>query len=198
MSEPYRKPAAGGAGRLAEKPLGDYYAVVLRDADFSLLKVGVAGGLGGGGSFPVPEMGSLCACCNADASTAVPFDASTDRLRVDPIQVPTCATCAGHLRKNTNAEQLVGGSLIPIAIGLGIWSVMNEIYALTAVAVVVGIGVTRWILQKGRKRRETARLGHHPHLEIMVAIGQCAVRTTNKRLAEELVQNHAKVLHRAR
>ncbi len=196
MSEPYRKPAPAD-GRLPTKPAGDYYAVVLREKDFSLLKVGVAGGLGGGGSFPIPEMGDLCACCNADSTTTIPFDASTDRLRVDPIAVPVCATCAGHLRKNTNLAQLVGGSLIPIVVGLGIWSAANGLYWLTAIAVLLGIGGVRWIRGERKKRRETASLGHHPHLEIMVAIGQCVVRTTNKRLAEHLATQHARELHRA-
>ena len=114
------------------------------------------------------------------------------------IGVPVCAVCAGHLKKNTNAAQFVGGSLIPIAVGLGIWSIVNEIWAVTVVAALLGAGVTRWLLRARAKRRETARAGHHPDLEISVTIGQTVVRTTNKRLAEHVLASHAGKVHRAR
>lgn len=198
MSEPYRAPAEPTTG-LAKKADGDYYSVVLREKDFSLLRVGVAGGLGGGGDFPIPDFGDRCACCNAEGKLLkVPFDASTDRLRVDPIDVPVCPSCIGHLKKNTQGAQLLGGSLIPIVLGVGIWSAAQGIWPGLVGALVAASAIAWWIQRDRARRREMAANGHHPHLEILVAIGQCAIRTTNHRLAAHLAEHHTKELHRAR
>lgn len=198
MTEPYRAPPPEVALKVADKPLGDYYAVVLREPNFSLLRVGVAGGLGGRGGFPIPDFGEPCACCNGVARMTTPFDASTQRLAVDPIDVPVCPECLPHVKQNTNAEQLVGGSLIPIAVGLFIWALAGGGYLLTIPAVALGAGVAAYLAKNRRRRLDEARRGHHPHLEISVAIGQCVVRTTNRRLASRLVENHERELHRAR
>lgn len=194
MTAPYRSPAEEAKGRLAAKPVGDYYSVALRDKDFSLLKVGIAGGLGGSGGFPLPDFGDRCACCNGEADRTLAFDPSTDRMHVDPINVPVCGTCQGHMKRNTSAAQILGGVLIPMALGGAIWSAASELYAVTALSVVVGIAITLYILRGRAKRRETARNGHHPELEMGATIGQISVRTTNKRLAERILDAHVKTL----
>jgi hypothetical protein len=58
-------------------------------------------------------------------------------------------------------------------------------------------GIAAWIAKTRSARRREAARGHHTGLEILVSPRQCSVRTTNPRLAEELVERNRGRVFRA-
>jgi hypothetical protein len=160
-------------------------AVVLRHKDFSLLKVGVAGALGGSARYPAPKLGERCVCCDQTDVGFRHFDPSTDRFQAEPIAIPLCETCAEHVSLSTHAQQFVA-ALICMGIGGVLYAVMNELWKWAAVAALLLAGLAAWGLARLSKRDRFARNGHHTGLEISAHPGQCAIRTTNPRLAAEI------------
>jgi hypothetical protein len=178
------------------KPPGSWYAVVLR-RDWSGAKVAAMGAFGGKATFPAPDLGRQCVCCDAADVEIIHFDASTDRFQCDPIAIPVCRPCRDHVKTSTTAAQLLGASIC-VGGGLALWGAMQALWPVAGVGAAITGGCV-WLIVSGRaKLRELAGSGHHAGLEIMAHPGQCAVRTTNRRVAQELVQRHAEWLHRVR
>ena len=181
---------------LEQKPPGAWYAVVLR-RDFSAAKLFAIGAVGGSGPFPMPELGSQCVCCDAAGAGHVPFDPSTDRMRCQPVQVPICEPCRWHVKRDTNDAQL-GAMALCVASGAALLGVMKELWVVAGLGA-AGVAGCVAVLMRGRaKARELAESGHFAGLEIMAHPGQCSVRTMNRRVAMELAQRHAEVIHRVR
>lgn len=181
--------------RLAEKPPGSWYSVVLRH-EHSHAAVFAMGALGGSSTFPVPDLGNDCVCCDAPDAGTVPFDPSMGRLECDPIQVAVCNACRGHVQRNTSGQQ-VAGITVCIGAGLAIWAVSIELWLLVAFGVLVLFAGIARLVNLGNLQRGLARDGHRAGLEIMASAGQCAVRTMNRRVAEHVLERHRRYVHRA-
>lgn len=179
-----------------QKPAGATYAVILRLPDFSIGEVAKMGGIGGSAPFPMPKMGESCACCNAPPTTSVGFDAVRgNRASAPPVPVPACAACALHLKRGTDGAQLLGIGVVVVAFG-AFYAATNakwDVLGLCVVAAVALVGIIVWRRRKGGR---AAANGHHRNIEIMANAHQCVVRTTNRALAERLVEAHGKEVHR--
>jgi hypothetical protein len=176
------------------KPLGTFYAVVLRTPDFSHGNVARKGGLAGEDVVPIPEFGAARVCCNGDAlgrTQRVELTAPGGHFPADPVDVPICAACAEHAVERTGASMMAGAALcvgVPVAV-LGFF-----FYDLPAVGV-AGLAITTatvaWLLRSRGARLARTRGGHHPGLSLLVAPRQCVVRTSNRAFAERVVAANA-------
>jgi hypothetical protein len=182
---------------LLERPAGAYYVVVLRNPDFSMGRVAMRGAFGGSDQFPRPDLGEKCVCCDAPSDGTVSFDAGSDRWRVDPIQLPVCEGCRPHVARSTTGAQLAGAVLC-IGIGGALYGAADQSLPIAAAGGVVLAGTALWILRSRAARAGRAAEGHHDRLEIGASPGQCAVRTTNRRLAEELISRNRDRVYRAK
>jgi uncharacterized protein YlaI len=181
--------------RVRYKPSGSWFGVVLRTSQFSYGKIAVGGAVGGKATFPTPDLGSSCVCCDRADAPSRRFDASTDRLRVDPIAIPVCSECDGHVAKSTNAAQMVA-ALLCVGGGGCLWGLMKPLaWAALGGAVLVACCVA-WLVAVRAARRRSARDGHFTGFEIMASFHQCSVRTTNPRLARELLDRNREQVFR--
>ena len=181
---------------IRRRPKGSWFSVVLRHPGFSLAATAATGALGGSFAAPRPALEPRCVCCDVETSATVPFSIDTDRVQGDPVPVPACPTCAGHLDRSTAGAQIMAAGL---CVGIGLIGVA---FATPNVTIgLVGLGLLAvsiaFLLRKRAARRRLATDGHHTGLEIMLHPGQCLVRTTNPRVAAALAQRHAHELHRA-
>jgi hypothetical protein len=181
---------------MAARPLGAWYAVVLTAPDFSLGHTAVVGALGASSSFPTPDLGERCVCCDGETTARRHFDASTDRFRADPIAIPLCADCGTHVQLNTSNGQLAG-ALVCVGLGGAIWGAAAPSLAAVAAGSALLAAIAAWIAAGRRARLKQAARGHHCGFEILISPRLCSVRTTNPRLAEELVERNRARVHRA-
>lgn len=187
--------------QVPQKAKGKFYAVVLRNADFSYANVARQGALGGDDVIPIPVLGTECVCCNADArGHTVPFSLTdaTENFTAEPLDVPVCTECTEHAAERTGASVMAAIGLctgIPAA-------VLGFVYDWGMVAGVAGLVITAvaiaWILRERMRRQDGTLNGHHPGASIMASPRQCVVRTTNRALAERVVERNASRVHRVR
>lgn len=176
------------------KPLGKFYAVVLRTPDFSHGNVARKGGLGGKDVVPVPEFGAECVCCDGDVMGRTQRVELTDpggHFRADPVDVPICAGCAEHAVERTGASIMAGAALCvggPVAV-LGFF--FYDLPAVGVAGLVITAATVAWLLRSKRARLAHTRGGHHPGLSLLVAPRQCVVRTPNRAFAERVVAANA-------
>jgi uncharacterized protein YlaI len=181
---------------LPEKAPGAWYAVVLRAPGYSAGHTAATAATLGTSDFPAPDLGKLCVCCDRETASAVDFDPSTDRFKITPIRMPVCDDCKGHVAEDTVVARILGALLILAGGGL-VYAGANGLHAVAAGCLVAAFALVLWISGRRRKRNAMAASGHKNGLEIGAHPRQCAVRTTNRRLAQELVSRHAPLVHRA-
>lgn len=172
---------------IARKPSGQWYAVVLKVDDapppvYGLLQVE--------GTFPRPELGTSCVCCDLDTKQRGRFDPRDDISRGDAIEFPLCERCESHVHKD---NKVAGNLTLAGAFGLGliVMGYNRDLWALVAVGIVVCAALAGWLVSSRAKRRRHAVDGHHVGLEITVKHGMCTVRTTNPRLANEIAARNS-------
>ena len=183
------------------KPVGKFYAVILRHPEFSHANVAVRGGLGGSDVVPVPDLGAPCVCCNGDTAgrtQTVELTSPGGRFHADPVEAPVCLSCAAHATERTGASIMAACLLcvgIPLSL-LGFFSYeMPEVGLGGALVTVIALA---WIAHMHRTRLAHTGAGHFPGLSLLVAPRQCVVRTPNRELAERVVAKNAEVLFRVR
>ena len=172
------------------RPPGSWFGVVLRSSDFSWGKVAALGGTGGSLTFPAPDFGERCVCCDGHDVKTRAFDAGTDRLRVDPIPMPVCTECSTHVTLSTRASQLMAAGMF-LGGGLGLFVTVEHHAPWLGVAgyALFAVMALCMVFQSIRRRRSAAR-GHYTGLEISCTAHQCAVRTNNPRLAKDLLERN--------
>jgi len=89
-------------------------------------------------------------------------------------------------------------ALICVGAGGVLWAAMNEAWLLAGLAALLLAVLAAWGLRRLSKRESFAADGHHTGLEISATIGQCAIRTTNPRLAAEIAERNRDLVHRVR
>ncbi len=152
-----------------------------------------------GGSFPVPDFGSNCACCGARTSevcghlvaTADP-DASAQEVKV-----PMCASCKPHAEHHVGSRQVCRG-MLAFAIGailVGIWADTAYPTMWIVGGGLLGVAAAGWYLWNEASRRKLAQQGHHPDLALTAEPGRLTVETRNEALARHLVRANGEILH---
>src|SRR5262249_37650236 len=119
------------------------------------------------------------------------------RWRVDPIEVPVCEACRPHVARSTTGAQLAGIGICVAAGGI-LWGATQGLTPVAVGAAVLLAAIRVWLLRRRARRHDRACDGHHEQLEIGASPGQCAIRTTNRRLAEELIRRNRERLFRVR
>jgi hypothetical protein len=175
---------------IRHKPLGSWFGVVLRSPEFSIGRMAVMGGIGGTSTFPKPDFGTRCVCCNRRNVATRAFDAGDDRKRVAPIPVPLCGDCETHVTLNTLAPQIMGAGL---CVGVGL-ALLPTTTALPIWFAVAGLGlialIVLWMLLRRSDRRRSAAKGHYTGLQILCLAHQCSVVTNNPRLVKDLLEHN--------
>lgn len=182
-----RAPMTNKPPRIPNKPVGATYRCVLHDQNYSPL-AGVAMSVVGGRSAgaPVPRAGDRCTCCDAPTTRTQAVDASSDRIHVQPFPMSVCEACASHAVRSGAVEALLGalaGMLGAVAI---LASVLAPLWL--AIAGWLPIAAVVWaLIRRGGARRAMVRGGHHAGLAIQARPGMTVVKTSNRRLVEELI-----------
>jgi hypothetical protein len=182
---------------LPAKSPGSWYVVVLKTKAFSLAKIAIAGGIGGEGTYPTPDLGRRCVCCDTADVTSRQYDPGSDRFEAAPLEIPICRACDAHVSKSTAVEQLAGVFLLMAAAGL-FWSIHVEAWNWAALGAAATFAFVAWGARRILRRRDMAAHGHHIGLEISASLEMCSVRTTNPRLAAEVVERNKALVHLSR
>ena len=145
---------------------------------------------GGSDLFPVPPFTPKCVCCDAGTADTIDHDAGSSSTYAKPVQVPVCAVCRGHVPNNHH----VGTFLFSMPVGLGSVGLLISIAVVRSLALFAGSALlvavpTVLAIVAGRRRRAAARRGHHRDFLIGIGGGFSVVRTTNPRLAGELLMS---------
>ena len=185
------------SANLPDKSAGKIYAIVIRRG-YSAGRSFMAGAFGGNHDFPIPDLGTLCVCCNQPANGSVmPLDISTDRWKADPVPTPVCPTCREHALGHVGTE-LATAALLCVGLGGALWGFTQGLAAIGVGGLLLGAVVGLWAMSRERARREKTHGGHFPGFQILIHPGQAVVRTSNRRLAEEIVTKSGPLVHRVR
>ena len=155
---------------------GDWHVVVFKRAGFSALR--------SKGSFPMPEVGTRCVCCDAETATRMRFDPSAGRSSASSLELPRCDECAPHVAINNNRAVIL---LAFLCVGILVLAVgaTNSTPVAVIGALILFAGLAYHLT--GVKQLATmAKKGHHNGLEIAALPDLLSFRTTNPRLAGEL------------
>jgi len=182
---------------IPSKPVGRIYAVVMKSPDFSRWKLASMGAFGGEATAPTVAAGTRCTCCNVPTTRTQKLDASTDRIEVEPFDLPVCLDCKDHALRRTIVEAMMGIGLIVLG-ALGALGVMNESPALMIAGFAPAASLITFLFLRRARRFAFARAGHHAGLEIGAHAGLTVVRTSNRRLVEELVARNGDAITRIR
>ncbi|MBI3096780.1 MAG: hypothetical protein HYY93_00825 [Planctomycetes bacterium] len=177
---------------------GKVYTLVFR-ADYSVGKEIMTRMIPGAeASFPVPEFGTRCVCCDAETSSRSPQQTalSNTEWQNDPIDVPMCSSCDAHVGKR--------GLNLGACFALVVFGVLGVVGAFSARGLrpwgwLIGgpllLWGCGWLLQMEMKRRRLASQRHYIDLLLSVAPGQCSVRTSSGELARRLASLNPAILH---
>lgn len=152
-----------------------------------------------GGSFPVPDFGSNCACCDARTGEVCEHLVGT----VDPdasaqdVKIPMCASCKPHSGHHVASRQICRGmgALGIGALFVGLWADTAWPAAWIVGGALVGVAAAVWHFWSEASRRDLARHGHHPDLSLTAEPGRLTVETRNEALARHLVRANGQILH---
>lgn len=186
------------APALPKKPAGKIYAIVLRRG-YSAGRSFVAGAFGGKQDFPFPDLGTTqCVCCNAPTEGRVmPLDVSTDRWKADPVPTPVCPACSDHALAHVGSEIAIA-MLFCVGLGGSLWGFAEGVTALGVAGLVLLLICVFWMKKREQRRVERTNGGHFPGFQLLIHPGQCVVRTSNRRLAQEIVEKSGSMVHRVR
>jgi hypothetical protein len=138
--------------------------------------------------FPLPDLGTVCVCCDAPADERLEFDPSGRDQQAGKISVPVCRACAPHLRRSRVVD-----NLLAVWMGIGLFAALMGCFIswqtviLGAVIFLGGLGVFQL---RHLRAGASARLGHHRGFDLWVGEGFCGIGTTNGRLVQELLARH--------
>lgn len=166
---------------VAKKRPGSWYVVVLGDPEDKDLTRS-------SGTFPTPDLGSDCVCCDSADAEIIHYDPSTGPFVASPVPIPLCGACQKHVHLNEKRAVYVVAAAF-IGVGLGVLGAFLNIIILGLGALVLAgaVGVLLW---NRNRHRSNCQSGHCSGLEIAGAPGVCSVRTMNVRVAERLVARH--------
>lgn len=151
------------------------------------------------GTFAAPIFGKECVCCNAHAmGRTQDYDASTDRVQVDPFPVPVCFECKDHALQTPTGPILQACALIVTGClaGLGFYYRAERpddsfVLGMGIVCSLLFVASIAWIARTmKRQKAERAIAGHHPHLEFHVVLGRPWLDTTNGELVDRVLANN--------
>ena len=172
--------------RIPDKPAGATYRCVLHDQNYSPLTGVAMSVVGGRAVAPVPRAGDRCTCCDAPTTRTQAVDASSDRIHVQPFPMSVCEACAGHAVRSGAVEACSERSR-------GCWARSRSWPACLrplwlTIAAWQPIAAIVWaFIRRGGARRAMVRGGHHAGLAIQARLGMTVVKTSNRRLVEELI-----------
>lgn len=161
-----------------EKAPGSWHGVVLGDPT----------GTGSTNTFPVPDLGDACVCCNSADAEPTSYDASTGPFIGEPIRIPLCAACRAHVHLDEKRTLYVVSAAF-IGLLIAIFSFFVHVL-LAPIGTVIVLGSLGVLFVDRRKQRRMSESGHHSGLEIAAGPGVCSVRTMNRRVAQHLVTAH--------
>ena len=177
---------------LAKRPVGEWYSVQMRTPEFSLAKAG----LSRKGTFPVPEMGKLCACCDKETVGIRAIVPASGAAMGTPVKVPMCDACKEHVPRVDFGEMgaFMGALCGAAAIVIGL---VQGFAAIAIVGAILVGGSLGWFALRKHRRLQRARNGHFSGIEIVALPDMCRIRTTNPRFAAELVERNRDIVFSA-
>lgn len=170
---------------LEKRPPGSWYVVVLGDPAHHT------------GSFPTPDLGHDCVCCNNADTEPIHYDPSSGPFICSPIPIPLCAACRDHARLNEKRVIYIVVSIFAGA-GLAVLGLVLSLLVITAIGALVVAGALGVLFMDRRKQQSLSESGHHAGLEIAGTFGICSVRTMNHRVAARLIEKHPGEIHRVK
>lgn len=148
------------------------------------------------GTFTPPVVGNECVCCNGDTQGRTQdYNASDDRVQIEPFALPVCFACKDHALQSTTIPILQACALIVSGClaGLGFYYWRERpgdvfILGMGIVASVAFLGSIWWISRSIRREKaERAISGHHPHLAFTFVFGNAWFDTTNGELVDRVL-----------
>lgn len=183
---------------IPRKPVGKFYALVLRTPDFSHGHVAAKGALGGPSELPPVVFGEGCICCSRPAEgRRTPVPLSSGHFEAEPIDAPVCAECEDHAVADTASGMAAAGFLVAGS-GAGLYGLMIPLPALAWGGLVVAGLCGLWLMSIRRRRLEQTRGGHFPGIEMLIAPRQLVVRSANRALIEDLAERNRAFVFRVR
>jgi hypothetical protein len=170
---------------LGKRPVGEWYSVQMRTPEYSLAKAG----LSRKGTFPVPDMGKLCICCDKETIGIRAIVPSSGAAMGTPVKVPMCDACKEHVPRVDFGEM---GAAMGALCGVGaiVVGLVQAIVVVAVIGAVVVCGCLGWFALRKHRRLVRARNGHFSGIEIVALPEMCRIRTTNPRFAAELVERN--------
>ena len=147
-----------------------------------------------GGSYMIPRFRARCVCCNVETPETKGYDPGESNQLTGKFDVPVCPDCYFHIgggRFWQGMLALAGGIGGAVAIfGVCGWAFMEAGPGMLLIGLAgLGLGGAGYAFSTWRAVR-SARFGHHSMFECWVAPGFTGIRTTNRRLVDDLLALH--------